>query len=106
MCVNCLSQAETLAAHTALAVAVLKEPAHRLLAELGVVDDPMAVARDAHTVSFLRSLDLDAEEVLGREVVATADQWVAAGQPRPARSRLLARASAAPIGSQSTIALP
>jgi hypothetical protein len=102
MCVNCLTQAETVAAHVALGVAVLREPAHRVLAELGVVEAPLRVARDAHTVSFLRALDLDADDVLGADVVAAADRWVAAGQPRPAR----ARASARPIGSQSRIALP
>lgn len=106
MCVNCLSQAETVAAHVVLAGAVLKEPAHRLLAELGLADPPLRVARDAHTVAFLRSLDLDADAVLGAEVVTAADRWVAAGQPREARSRALARSSALPIGSQSTMALP
>jgi hypothetical protein len=106
MCVNCLSQAEVVAAHAALATAVLREPAHRLLAELGVVDAPLPVARDARTVGFLRSLDLDPDDVLGSDVVASADRWVAAGQPRPARSRALARPSALPIGSQSRIALP
>jgi hypothetical protein len=102
MCVNCLSQSEVVATHLALGVAVLREPAHRLLADLGLVDPPLPVARDANTVAFLRALDLDAGEVLGADVVAAADRWVAAGQPRPAR----ARASARPIGSQSRIALP
>jgi hypothetical protein len=86
MCVNCLTQAEIVAAHAGLATAVLREPAHRLLADLGVVDAPSPVARDARTVAFLRSLDLDAGEVLGDEVVSRADRWVLAGQPRPVRS--------------------
>jgi hypothetical protein len=106
MCVNCLSQAETLVAQTALVAAVVREPAHRFLAEIGLVDAPCAVARDAHTVSFLRSLDLDATEVLGADLVAAADAWVAAGQPRAARSRARAFASALPMRSQSRMALP
>ena len=104
MCVNCLSRSETVVAQAALAVALLREPAHRLLADLGLVDAPLPVARDAHTTSFLRALDLDPVEVLGAEVVTAADAWVAAGQPRPSRSRALADAWARPIGSQSLLA--
>jgi hypothetical protein len=106
MCVNCLTQAEVVAAHAALATAVLREPVHRVLGDLGVVDAPLPVARDARTVSFLRALDLDPDDVLGTDAVAAADRWVTAGQARPARSRALARVSDLPIGSQSTMAVP
>ena len=108
MCVNCLSQSEAVVAQAALFAAVVREPVHRVLGDLGLVDAPLPIARDANTVAFLRSLELDAADVLGAEVVRSADAWIAAGQPRPARSRsfALALASALPIGSQSRIAVP
>ena len=101
MCVNCLCHTEKLVAELAFVAAVVHEPAHRLLADLGLVNEPLAVARDARTVSFLRSLDLDPAGVLGVEMVAAADRWVAAGQPR---STARARAWARPMGSQRAIA--
>ena len=70
MCVNCLSHSEVVVANLALAGAVLKDPAHRALAALGVVPEPDPVKRDVHTIAFLRELDLDPVEVLGLEVVA------------------------------------
>lgn len=79
MCANCLTQAEVVAGHVALAAAVLKAPAHRFLADLGLVEPPDTVARDARTVAFLRGLELDPVEILGADVVTTADAWVAAG---------------------------
>ena len=81
MCANCLSSAEVAAGHVALAAAVLKAPAHRFLADLGLVDAPDPVRRDVRTVTFLRGLDLDPVAVLGADVVADADAWV----PAPAR---------------------
>jgi hypothetical protein len=103
MCVNCLSNAEFVAAKIALAAVVLKNPVHQALADLGVVAPPCIEMRDAHIVGFLRSLDLDAGEVLGADVVARADEWVASGAQRPARAARFARwaFSARPIGSQS-----
>jgi hypothetical protein len=92
MCVNCLSQSEAVVAQSALVAMLVREPIHHLLAELGVVDAPSYVARDAHTVSFLRSLDLDADAVLGAPAVAAADSWVAAGRPRKTRARAWASA--------------
>lgn len=83
MCVNCLTQAEVVAANVGLTAAVLKAPVHRFLADCGLVDRPNPLARDAHTVSFLRKLDLDPVEVLGADVVTEADAWVAAGRPAP-----------------------
>jgi hypothetical protein len=83
MCTNCLSQAEVVAGHVGLAAAVLKAPVHRFLADVGLVAPPNRLARDAHTVAFLRKLDLDPVEVLGADVVTDADAWVAAGRPAP-----------------------
>jgi hypothetical protein len=106
MCVNCLNQAEVAVAHVALATALLKEPAHRLLAEAGLVAAPDPVVRDVRTVAFLRALDLDPVEALGAEAVAAADERVAQPVPvgvgvgvRPARRA----SSARPIGSHSLL---
>jgi hypothetical protein len=101
MCVNCLSTAEVVAGNVAVTAAVLKAPVHRILADLGVVAAPDPVARDVRTVAFLRQLDLDPVEILGAEVVATADRWVASGAHE---RRTRAAASARPIGSHSLLA--
>lgn len=106
MCVNCISHSEQVVAQAAWAVALFRDPAHRFLADLGLVDAPLPVARDARTVSFLRALDLDADDVLGTDMVAAADAWVAAGQPRPSRSRMRALASARPMRSHIALATP
>lgn len=99
MCANCLSHAEVVAGHLALAAAVAKAPAHRFLCDLGLVDPPDPVARDARTVAFLRQLDLDPVEILGAEVVAAADRWTPAVH-EDERERAAAAAWARPIGSQ------
>jgi hypothetical protein len=110
MCVNCLSHSEVVVAHVALAGALLKEPAHRGLAALGVVAHPDPVGRDAHTIAFLRGLDLDPVEVLGAEAVARAEGWVPGRQrvrqPVSAILRSLFRSSASPMGSQSLLQAP
>jgi hypothetical protein len=105
MCVNCLSQGEVVVAHVALAGALLKEPAHRGLAALGVVPHPDPVGRDVRTIAFLRDLDLDPVEVL------RAERWVPADaervpQPVSAIFRSLFRSSASPMGSQSLLQAP
>lgn len=99
VCANCLSQAEVLAGHAGLVAALVKAPVHRALADLGLVDAPDPVARDARTVTFLRRLELDPIDVLGAAVVARADAWMAPTQSE----RALARASAWPIGSHSLL---
>jgi hypothetical protein len=111
MCVNCLSQGEVVVAHVALAGALLKEPAHRGLAALGVVPHPDPVGRDVRTIAFLRDLDLDPVEVLGAETVERAERWVPAEaerapQPVSAIFRSLFRSSASPMGSQSLLQAP
>jgi hypothetical protein len=90
MCVNCLSNAEVAVANVAVTAALVKGPAHRLLADLGLVDAPDPVARDVQTVAFLRKLDLDPVDILGPEAVSDAVDWVPAGrQPRWADLRPL-----------------
>ena len=95
MCANCLNTAEVVAGHVGLAAAVLREPVHNLLASAGLVAPVDPVRRDARTVAFLRSLDLDPVEILGSAAVAAADAWV----PRAYEPRRSAR----PIGSQSLL---
>jgi hypothetical protein len=104
MCVNCVSHSEMVVGEVALAVAFFREPCHRLLATLGLVTAPVLAARDARTVTFLRSLELDAAEVLGSTVVAEADAWVAGGQVRPGRCCSLALTSWWPIRSHKRLA--
>jgi hypothetical protein len=108
MCANCLSQSEVLVANVAVTAALLKGPTHRVLADLGLVAPPDPVARDVHTVAFLRAIDLDPVPVLGADAVAGADARVAdeaAGRVvAPQRVPSVwpwARRSASPIGSQS-----
>jgi hypothetical protein len=99
MCGQCLSNAEAVAAGLVLAVAALKDPVHARLADAGVVPPIDYVGRDARTVSFLRSLDLDPVEILGAEVVAAADRWV---RPEPV---YVGWRSFLPIGSQRRLAV-
>ncbi len=107
MCMNCVSNGETVAAAAALVVTMAKDPLHQALADVGLVAPPSTIARDANTVAFLRHLDLDPVPVLGAEPVRAADRWVAeGGQGRRARSVASRRAWALPIGSHSRIAVP
>jgi hypothetical protein len=100
MCVNCLSTMEHQLSCAALVVAVVREPAHRALAAMGLVPEPDPVGRDRRTVDFLRSLDLDPVEILGARVVTAAEAWTYEGSPA-ARFRSRKRSSAAPIGSHN-----
>jgi len=106
MCMKCLSSAEATLAGAAFVGYALKPGAHRVLARLGVANEPDPVAHDVVTVAFLRSLDLDPVGVLGAGVVAAAAAWRPpqpaagwAGSAGRAASRLAC--SARPIGSQS-----
>jgi len=98
MCAQCMSNAEAIVAGVALAVSVFKDPVHARLAEVGLAPPIDHVGRDAVTVSFLRSLELDPVAILGAETVAAADLWV---RPAPFYGR---RRSRTPIGSQSLLA--
>ena len=97
---NCLSTAEAVIAQTAFLGYVVKDPMHRALARAGFVGAPDPAARDARTIAFLTSLDLDAVAILG-----TARVRAAAAQPAPMRWRSRSRlaASARPIGSHSLL---
>jgi hypothetical protein len=95
MCANCLTTFEFVAGKVAFAAWLGAEPAHRALANLGVIAERDLVARDGRTIALLRSLALDPVELLGEDVVARAD---AHRQPVRASRR---RFSAAPIGSHS-----
>jgi hypothetical protein len=101
---NCLSTAEAAIAQTMFVGYVVKEPVHRALARAGFVGAPDPAARDARTIAFLSSLDLDPVEILGRERVDAAAS-VAAAQRTPIRWRSRSRlaASALPIGSHSLL---
>ena len=66
MCMNCVSSTEVVLGQVGLAAAVLRDPVHRALATAGLVAPIDPVRRDVRTVAFLRSLDLDPVEVLGR----------------------------------------
>jgi hypothetical protein len=107
MCLNCLSTAEAAVCQVAFVGYVIKEPVHRALAQLGLVDEPDPVARDVRTVAFLRQLDLDPVAILGADAVVAADNWVPVPVPRRQptgwRSRWRLAASARPIGSHSLI---
>lgn len=100
MCVNCLSTAEVVAAQAAFAVYALEPPIRRRMAKLGLVAERDRIAHDVRTVAFLRNLDLDPVEILGRDVVDAAAAWT----PQPAFERRRFR-SAAPIGSHTRLAL-
>jgi hypothetical protein len=96
MCGSCLTQAEHVAATAALAVALVKAPAHRFLASAGLVPAADTVGRDARTVAFLRALELDPVSVLGADVVAAADEWAYEASPAAAfRARRAARGAPA-----------
>ena len=103
MCLNCLSTAEAAIAQTMFLGYVVKDPVHRALARAGLVGAPDPAARDARTVAFLTSLDLDPVEILGRDRVDAAAAAVT--QPTPVRWRLRSRlaSSARPIGSHSLL---
>ncbi len=100
MCANCFSKLEVVVGQVIGASVLLKRPAQDFLADLGLVAPYDELGELAHTVSFLRSLDLDAVEILGQEAVDTAATWTTAPQrkpfafgwlvPRPARRRRFA----------------
>jgi len=101
MCAQCLSNTEFAVANAALIAAALKGPVHRGLASVGLATEPLAVARDARTVAFLRALDLDPADCLGAPAVTAADDWVALGGYERLEDERRARAAswARPIGS-------
>ncbi len=103
MCVNCVNNIEFVLGKVALAAAIAKDPAHRLLSRAGLVGEPDPVKHDVRTVAFLRSLDLDPVDILGKEAVDAAAAWTPAPQPSGLFGVLgaLWRRSRRPMGSQS-----
>jgi hypothetical protein len=96
-----MSNAEFALANAALIAAALKSPVHRAVASVGLATAPLAVARDARTIAFLRAIELDPAESLGAPAVAAADDWVAVGGYERLEAERRARAAswARPIGS-------
>ena len=101
-----MSNTEFAVANAAFLAAALKGPVHRALASVGFACEPLAVARDARTVTFLRALDLDPAASLGAPAVAAADEWVALGGYERLEDERRARAAswARPIGSHKRLA--
>ena len=101
-----MSNTEFAFANAAFIAAALKRPVQRAMASVGIATEPLAVARDARTVAFLRALELDPSDSLGAPVVTAADEWVAlGGYARLADERRARAASwARPIGSHRRLA--
>jgi hypothetical protein len=75
MCANCLSTFDVVVSQALAAAAVLKRPVQARLAAAGWVAPIDVLGENAHTVSFLRSLDLDPVEILGADIVEAAASW-------------------------------
>lgn len=101
-----MSNTEFAVANAALIAAALKGPVHRALASVGIATEPLAIARDARTIAFLRGLDLDPADALGAPAVTAADEWVALGGYERLEDERRARAAswARPIGSHRRLA--
>jgi hypothetical protein len=83
MCVNCFSKLDVVVGQVVSASILLKRPTHEFLAELGVVAPIDDLGDLAYTVSFLRALDLSAEEILGPDAVDVAATWTTAPARKP-----------------------
>ncbi len=101
-----MTNTEFAVANAALIAAALKGPVHRALATVGLATEPLAVARDARTIAFLRSPELDPADSLGAPAVTAADEWVALGGYERLEDERRARAAswARPIGSHRRLA--
>ena len=101
-----MSNTEFAVANAAFIAAALKGPVHRALASVGLVTEPLAVARDSRTVAFLRALELDPCDSLGAPAVTAADELVASGGYERLEDERRARAAswARPIGSHRRLA--
>lgn len=73
---GCVTTFDSLAGSLGVVAAVAHRPVRTLLERAELVAPVDLVGRDARTVAFLRSLDLDPVEILGRDVVEAADAWV------------------------------
>ncbi len=83
MCANCFSKLDVVVGQVAAAAIVLKRPTQDFLADLGVVAPFDQLGELAHTVSFLRALELDPVAILGADAVDVAATWTTAPPRRP-----------------------
>ena len=83
MCANCFSKLDVVVSQVVGAAVLLKRPAQDFLAERGVVAPYDELGELAHTVSFLRTLDLDPVEILGADAVGVAATWTIAPRRKP-----------------------
>ncbi len=83
MCANCFSKLDVVVGQVAGAAILLKRPTQDFLADLGVVAPYDELGELAHTVSFLRALDLDPVEILGADAVDVAATWTTAPARKP-----------------------
>jgi hypothetical protein len=73
VCANCVSKADVIVGTIAFGAYVFRDPVKAGLVELGILPEPHPLAVEMRTVSFLRDLDLDPNEILGDEVVDAVD---------------------------------
>ncbi len=74
MCAQCVSKADVVVGTIGFTAFVFKEPAHDALVAMGLLPERHPLAAEMRTVNFLRDLDLDAEAILGDEVVEAVDR--------------------------------
>jgi hypothetical protein len=83
MCANCFSKLDVVVGQVGAAAVLLKRPTQDFLADLGIVAPYDELGELAHTVSFLRALDLNAVEILGADAVDVASTWTTAPARKP-----------------------
>jgi hypothetical protein len=77
MCANCVSRFDVIVGTIGFGAYVFKEPLREGLVAAGVLPEAHPLASDMRTVTFLRDLDLDPVEILGRQVTERADRALA-----------------------------
>ncbi len=77
MCANCVSKADVVVGTIAFGSYVLRGPVKDGLVAAGLLPEPHPLAVEMRTVTFLRGLDLDPEEILGTETVVAVDRALA-----------------------------
>jgi hypothetical protein len=82
MCANCVSKADVVVAGIGFTGFLFKGPAEDALVAMGVLPEPHPLATGVRTVSFLRDLDLDPNEILGDDVVEAVDAVLAFPRPK------------------------
>jgi hypothetical protein len=77
MCAQCVSKADVVVGSLGAAAFLFKGPCEDALVALGLIPEPHPLAVGVRTVTFLRDLDLDPDEVLGEDVVEAVDRVLA-----------------------------